>query len=385
MKIIHVGPEYYPAIGGVGQVIRELAERQVNEGHEVHVYVPDWDKKRRLKKKEEMIDGVHVHRCRYWFRAANFMTFWPSLFWKLMKNDFDIIHSHLFAHPHFVISAIVAKIKKIPHIHTTHCPWSDAPRSLVGNTGILISYNLFSMLSLKKVDKIIAITPWENKFIKRYGGKEEQIINLPNGMSNDFFIKAKKNDFRKKIGIGNNENLVLFFGRLNFTKGPDKFVEIAKKVLEKENNLKFLIRGPDEGLKKIVKEKIGDEKRIMLLDETRDKKEIIKMYQSSNVFVMPSYREGLPLTLFEAMASGLPVVATPVNGIPYEIKDGENGFLVEYGDNKNFARKIIELIKNKKLREKISKNNIKKSERYKWDLISKKILQLYKSEIKEKK
>ena len=129
MKIAHVCPFYSPAIGGVKQVVEELSKRQLKEGHEVHIFTSDWDKEKRIKKPYELIDGIHVHRCKHWFRAANFMTFWPSLLPKLLKGDFDIIHSHLFAHPHFVISALAAKLKGTSHIHTTHSPWSDAPRS----------------------------------------------------------------------------------------------------------------------------------------------------------------------------------------------------------------------------------------------------------------
>ena len=93
MKIAHVAPEFYPAIGGVGQVVRELAKRQARAGHEVHVFAPAWDKKGRIPPRDENIEGIHLHRCVYWFRAANFMTFWPSFFLKILKEDFDVIHS----------------------------------------------------------------------------------------------------------------------------------------------------------------------------------------------------------------------------------------------------------------------------------------------------
>ena len=157
----------------------------------------------------------------------------------------------------------------------------------------------------------------------------------------------------------------------------DKFIEIAKLVLKERNNITFLIRGPDEGMREIVKKLIGNDKNIILMPETRDREEIIKMYQSAEIFVMPSYREGLPLTLFEAMASGLPIVATPVNGIPYEMKDKENGFLVNYGDNEAFKEAIIKLLDNKNLRKQISKNNLKKAQNYRWDIIAKKTEKLY--------
>lgn len=118
------------------------------------------------------------------------------------------------------------------------------------------------------------------------------------------------------------------------------------------------------------------------MPETRDRTEILKMYQAADIFVMPSYREGLPLTMFEAMASGLPVVATPVNGIPFEMKSPENGFLIKYGDNKGFKEAIMKLLKNPELREQISNNNIQRSKNYKWESIAEKTLKLYNSVLK---
>nr|QBM01173.1 D-inositol-3-phosphate glycosyltransferase [uncultured archaeon] len=375
MKIAHVCSEYNPAISGVGQVVEELAGGQVKAGHEVHVYAPDWDKKQRIKEKEEIIDGVYIHRCIHITRIANFATIFPSVFFKLIKEKFDIIHSHVFGHLHFVLAALASKLSGAKHIHTTHCPWTDAYRSTLGRLGILISYNIFSRLALKLTDKIIAITPWELEFIKKYSKEENKIVIIPNGMAEEFFKKIKNNDFKKRYKIKN--KLVLFFGRLNITKGPDKFVEIAKLVLKERDDVTFLIRGPDEGMKEAVKKLIGKEKNILLLSETRDRNEIIKMYQSADVFVMPSFREGLPLTLFEALASGLPVVASPVNGIPFEMKDPNNGFLVDYGDNEEFAKKIIKLLDNKKLRKEIEKNNLERAKDYSWDLIENKTTELY--------
>lgn len=381
MKIAHICPFYSPAIGGVKQVVEELAKRQIKAGHEVHVYTSDWDKNKRIRIKDENIEGVKVHRCKHIFKIANFVTFWPSVFSKLLKQDLDIIHSHVFAHPHFVLAALAAKLKKTPHIHTTHCPWSDAYRSPAGKVGLFLSYNVFSKQALKSTKKIIAITPWEINFIKKYGGKNKQIEIIPNGMSHDFFKKIKNNDFKKRFKIPQKQKIVLFFGRLNITKAPDKFVEIAKLILKQRKDTTFVIRGPDEGMKKKIKKLIGNEKNILLIDETRDKKEIIKTYQAADIYVLPSYREGLPLTLFEAMASSLPIVASPVNGVPYEIKEPENGFLVNYGNNKKFAQQIIKLLDNKKLANKISQKNLKKAKQYNWDKIFKKTMEVYEEAI----
>tara|TARA_Y100000310_G_C20669951_1_gene809686 strand:+ start:1319 stop:2464 length:1146 start_codon:yes stop_codon:yes gene_type:complete len=381
MKIAHICPFYTPTIGGVKQVVEELAKRQIKQGHEVHIFTSDWDKDNRIEKKEEIIEKIHVHRCFHILRIANFATIWPSVFNKLLKEKPDIIHTHVFGHVHFILSALASKIMKIPHIHTTHCPWTDAHRSIPGRIGVFLSYNIFSRLALKFTNKVIAITPWEINFIKKFGGKENQIIVLPNGMNKLFFKKIKNNNFKKKNKIKG--DLVLFFGRLNIIKGPDKFVEIAKMILKEKKDITFVIRGPDEGMKETVKKLIGNEKRIMLLNETRDRNEIIKMYQSADVFVLPSFREGLPLTLFEAMATGLPIVASPVNGVPYEVKEPENGFLVNFGKNEKFKERIIKILDNPGLRKKIRNNNLKKAKNYSWEIIANKTLKLYESQIKK--
>ena len=82
MKIAHINMFYLPTFGGVEQVMYELAQRQIRDGHEVHVYCCDSDKYGRVKKKHEIIEGVHVHRLPYWFRLSYNTFFWPSLLWK---------------------------------------------------------------------------------------------------------------------------------------------------------------------------------------------------------------------------------------------------------------------------------------------------------------
>ena len=376
MKIAHVCPFYTPAIGGVKQVVEELSRRQIQAGHEVHVYTSDWDKNKRIGKKEEIIDGVKVHRCFHFLRVANFITIWPAVFFKLLREDFDIIHTHVAGHPHCFFAGLAARIKKEKVVHTTHCPWTDAHRSLAGKIGLWLDYRTFMKLSFKWADRIIAITPWEIQFIKKWCGDVKKIDVVPNGMSGILFKKVRPNNFKKRNEIKG--KLVLFFGRLNVTKGPDKFVEAAKEILKERKDIYFVIRGPDEGMRHKVASMMGKEKKIILMKETRDKKEIAEMYQAADVFVLPSYREGLPLTLFEAMAAGLPIIASPVNGVPYEMKDGKNGYFVEYGDINGLKREILRVLDNKLLAAKFRANNIKRAKSYDWDKIAKRTEKVYK-------
>lgn len=378
MKIAHINMFYYPTFGGVEQVMQELAERQVKDGHEVHVFCCDSDKNSRIKEKYEVHNGVHIHRSRYWFRLSMSTFIWPGLLLQLPKYKLDIIHTHVSGHLYVLLAGIISRIKGIKHIHTTHCPWTDKHRPWVLRPFLFLNNLIINKLSFAMIDKIIAITPWEVPTLKKWVN-ESKIHVIPNGMDKIFFKKIVPNNFKNKLGVKG--KLVLFFGRLNITKGPDKFVLAAKEILKDRKGIYFVIRGPDEGMKETIKNLIGNEKRIILLDGTRDKKEIVSMYQSADVYVLPSYREGLPLTNFEAMASGLPVIASPVNGIPYEMKEPDNGFFADYGDIKNLKDKILLVLGNKKLAARISKTNRAHARDYDWDLIYEKYMDTYHEKI----
>ncbi|MBI2106984.1 glycosyltransferase family 4 protein [Candidatus Woesearchaeota archaeon] len=375
MKIAHINMFYLPTFGGVEQVMYELAKRQVKEGHEVHVFCCDSDKYKRLEVKEEVIEGVHVHRYPYWFRLSLSTFIWPSLLWKLPKYDFDVIHSHVSGHAYILIAGIVARKKNTIHVHTTHCPWTDAFRPKILKPFLFINDLFLNRLSFRLIDKIVSITPWELDTLKKWTN-EKKIIVIPNGTDEILFNKIKVNNFKKDNKIKG--KLVLFFGRLNPTKGPEKLAQAAVEISKERKGISFVWIGSDEGKAEEVKKIIEGHKNMQYLGPIRGKNKIAEMFQASDVYVLPSYREGLPLTLFEAYASGLPVIASPVNGIPYEMEDGVNGYFVNYGDIENLKKRILEVLDNKKLALKFSKNNIKKAKNYSWEIIAKRYEDLYK-------
>jgi glycosyltransferase involved in cell wall biosynthesis len=382
MRIAHINMFYLPTFGGVERVMYELASRQVKEGHEVHVFCCDSDKYKRIEKKEEIIEGVHVHRFPYWFRLSLSTFIWPSLLSRFGNyGKFDIVHSHVSGHAYILFAGLLCKLKGIKYIHTSHCPWSDASfRPPILRPFLFLNDLFMNNFAFKFVDKIIAITPWELETLEKYT-KKEKIRVIPNGVDKIFYKKIKKNSFKKKNNI-KEKYLVLFFGRLNPTKGPEMLAKTAINITKKRKDIAFLWVGPDEGKAEEVKELINGYKNMKYLGPINGKENIAEMYQAADVYVMPSYREGLPLTLFEAMASGLPIVASPVNGVLYEMKEPENGFFSNYGDLESIEKNIIKLIEDKKLAKKISENNFKKSKNYDWDDIYKEYMEEYKQLLK---
>jgi len=378
MKIAHINMFYFPTFGGVEQVMYELAKRQVAEGHEVHVFCCDSDKNKRIKTKNEIIEGIHVHRFPYWFRLSLNTFFWPSLLWRF-KENFDIVHTHVSGHDYVLFMGLLSKIKKLKHIHTTHCPWTDSSfRPLILRPFLFLNNLFFNKFSFNFVDKIIAITPWELERLNKYIKDKKKIKIIPNGTDKILYKKIKKNKFKKEHKI-KEKKLVLFFGRLNPTKGPEKLALTAINISKKRKDIAFVWVGPDEGKAEEVKKLILPYKNMKYLGPIRGKEKIAEMYQAADIYVLPSYREGLPLTLFEAMASGLPIVASPVNGIPYEMKQPDNGFFSNYGDLKSLEQNILKILDNSRLAKEISKNNFKKAQQYSWDVISKKYMKEYES------
>ena len=373
---------FLPTFGGVEQVMYELAKRQIKEGHEVHVFCCDSDKNQRIEKKEEIIDGIHIHRFPYWFRLSLSTFIWPSLLWRFGKyGKFDIIHSHVSGHAYIFFAGILSKLTGAKHIHTTHCPWTDISfRPKILKPFIFLNNLFMNKFSFKYIDKVISITPWEIDTLLKYSEKEKIRI-IPNGVDKILFKKISKNNFKKKNKI-KEKYLVLFFGRLNPTKGSEVLARTAIEITKKRKDIAFVWVGPDEGKAEEVKKLIKPHKNMQYLGPIKGKEKIAEMFQASDVYVMPSYREGLPLTLFEGMASGLPIVASPVNGIPFEMQERENGFFSDYGDIESLEKNIIKLIDNPKLTREISKNNLKKSKNYSWDDIYKNYMEEYRKIIR---
>lgn len=112
---------------------------------------------------------------------------------------------------------------------------------------------------------------------------------------------------------------------------------------------------------------------------------LVKRYLDiSDVFAFPSLSEGLPIALLEAMARGLPIVATRVGGVPEVVSDGVNGTLVEPGDKSMLARALLELLENPEMGGAMRDENLSKVRRYSWDRIVTEIEHLYAALLKRR-
>jgi len=149
-------------------------------------------------------------------------------------------------------------------------------------------------------------------------------------------------------------------GRLEQRKGTYDILKAVKLVLKEVPDAMFYLAG-DGDIDKVagICRKQGMEMNVHVLGWL-DRPGLLDAFSKATIFLLPSYHEGLPIAIMEAMASGLPVISTKVGGIPEAIEDGINGFLINPGNVIDMSKKIVTLLKDKKLRDRMSMANIEK-------------------------
>ena len=164
------------------------------------------------------------------------------------------------------------------------------------------------------------------------------------------------NEFKIKKGLDERDNLVGYIGRLSEEKGVLNFVKAIPEIMKKRGDLEFLIGGDGQLRDKIERYLEGEN----LNDKVKlpgwiPREEFLTYLNELKLFVLPSYTEGLPYTILEAMACGTPVLATPVGAIPDVIKDGETGFIMENNSPECIAENIVRALAHPNINE-ITKN-----------------------------
>lgn len=146
---------------------------------------------------------------------------------------------------------------------------------------------------------------------------------------------------------------VLFLGRLGERKGGFHLIAAVSQIVHDFPNLKLWLGGDGEVEKgRILSREVGIEERVEFLGWVTGEEKQNRLQQAA-IFVLPSYNEGLPMAVLEAMGHGLPVISTPVGGIPEAISDGVEGFLVPPGDEAALAERLRRLLSDKELRRKM--------------------------------
>lgn len=345
-------------------VATELAKR----GHEVHV-ITTGDKELRGVKKGDF----YTHYIQPGIAPES--SFWGAIsyaikaFAQIRRINPDIVHAQRFYREG--LAAFLAKMffKKpyvvYSHGHDVYQPWRFK--------------GIASKLFLGRADAVIVLTQDLKEKIKEIYDRD--VFVIPNGIDLRRFEGLSHRDSHKLAESG--ERIILFVGRLHPVKGVAYLIEAMTTIIKRNPKVRLWLVGDGEerqSLENLVN-KLGLTQYVNFVGKVPNE-EVPEYMASSDVLVMPSLSEPFGIVLLEAMACGLPIVATNVGGIPEIVQDGENGFLVEPESSEEIADRVLKLLENDDLRRRISQNNIEEVKNYSWEAVVDKLEKVYQGIVK---
>lgn len=378
MKIAFFTNCYKPLINGVVSSIVSLKEAYEKKGHQTYIFAPRVEV---YKDKEENV--FRYHSVNLTSRVKYPIAIPLSLRATKVIHEFnpDIVHIH---HP-FVLSlpAIMygerLKIPKVLTIHTQYERYayyiSPIPQVITNKAIRRIIFNIAI-----KVDVITTPSISMKNLINCYGIKKE-IEVVPNAINLDFFQERDEQQCKviiEQLDLREEDIVILYVGRISFEKNVDKIIKALANVRnENINNIKLIMVGEGTAMNQVRDQvnSLGLTKMVKFVGAVNN--EIVKYYyQVADIFAFASTSETFGMVIIEAFASGLPVLAIKALGVVDIITDGVDGLLVE-DDINQFADRLKLLIKNKELRQKLTKGALNTAQHYSIDTVSNQMLNIY--------
>jgi len=352
MKILQVIPYFVPAYsyGGPVKVCFDISIELAKRGHEITVATTDTlDKKKRISKLEEHFNGLRIIRFRNISNqlAKNCNGYLPIGFYSWAKNNirtFDAVHCHDFFTYQNIVIAHFCKKYSIPYLIQPHGTLSPVRQNTKFKRTKKIFLKLFDKV-LRNSKNIIALTENEKREIISIDRKfEEKTTVIPNGLKLENFENIKKTDLYKKYDIPKENKIIGYIGRLQYIKGVDISLEVLSQL---KNRIKFtyLIIGPDEGERKNLEKKVVELKlqNSVIFAGMLSGQKKLETIKSCNLFLFTSRNEGLPMTVLEVAALGIPQILSKSCNVP-EIEKYGAGFEIELSKKNFFADKIMDIL-----------------------------------------
>ena len=372
MKIALVSPYDFYWPGGVTAHISHLANNFRFLGHDVKILAPSNDQNEnkenfdliRLGRPVPVPSGASIARVS--------LSFWliPKLKKILNENKFDVVHVHEPLAPLIPISTLMySQTLTIGTFHAFH----DTNWRYIGS-------NLLLKKPFSKLDGLIAVSESAKKQVEKFFPGKYKII--ANGIDKERFSKAQP--FEK---FNDNKINILFVGRLEKRKGLKYLLQaFADLRWIFPNKLRLIVVGPgkiDSLCHQILSER--DMRKDVIFVGTVKEEDLPRYYKSSHIYCSPAIgKESFGIVLLEAMAAGLPIVASNIEGYSNVVTHGQEGLLFPTKDIKSLTDALILLIRNPLLRDTLSERGNIMVERYEWDVISKKVLNFYEEKSIEK-
>lgn len=391
LDVVHFydGHERVRGSGSVPDVVWSLATRSAAQGHDVTIVERQWED---LPLEAEHRD-VTFHRLplrtgatKPWERIPYEMVTSPTgatrLFLDRMnfafrglqylrKHDPDVVHVHLPFAANVIATLSPSLASRM--VYTAH----------IGETEKRISNPRFSpdVHLARRAAKTIALNPKARRAFIDRGADDERVEVIPNGVDITRFDDVepeREAEVRAEYDV-DADNVVLFVGTITPRKGV---VDLVEAVANVPDDAQFVLIGNTDlepGYVDDVRETIaseGVEDRIILIGFIPEE-HLLAFYSLADVFVLPSYEEGSSIAVTEAMAAGLPVVGSKIDGIKQQVDHGVHGLLTPPGDTRTLAKNLSCLIGNEERRVSMERSIKERADKLAWEHITEQVLDVY--------
>jgi glycosyltransferase involved in cell wall biosynthesis len=391
MNILQLCIRFPPGPGGAENHVYHISKELLKRGYDLKVFTSDLYTEVpfvRIENHSTSYKGVQVQRFRSYSLGGDMhYIFIPSMIKAILKEKADIIHTHSYGYFQSTSGAFAKKLRDLPmvitpHFHPSWSMWGGKKRKQLRK----IYDGLLGKPALASPDAIICHSENEKKLLAIFSVPDEKIRIIPAGVDfSRFESLPPPKIFRDQFKI--DDRIVLYTGRLASNKGLLHLMDAAPQVLSQFKDTTFVLVGEDEGEKKRIEEKatkLGIKDKVLFTGHIKDEKSFMSAYCACDVFVLPSEYEAFGLVLLEAMACEKPCVATRVGGVPEVIEEGKTGVLVKYGNAKDLAGAINDLLGDEKKRKEMGhfgRERVK--ENFTWPIIVNKLEKVYEEVLKD--
>ncbi|HRY27845.1 MAG TPA: glycosyltransferase family 4 protein [Candidatus Moranbacteria bacterium] len=385
MKILFFNYEFPPLGGGAGNASYYLLrEYSKNPNIKVDFITSSIDEKQHL---ERIGNNITIHRLpigknpenihyqsqkellKYTWEAYRFSK-------KLAKeNKYDLTHS-FFSVPCGVISLLLKRKFRIPYIISLR--GSDVPGYSERFTAL---YKIITPI-IKKVWREAYFVIANSQGLAELSLKsspEKEIGIIPNGIDIEEFFP----DLSKK---NKDQFTIICVSRVTPRKGIRFLIQAFNVLSRRYDYIKLVIVGDGNeraSLEDLV-QALGLKEKVLFTGPVLHEK-VLGYYQKANIFALPSMNEGMSNTMLEALACGLPLVATDTGGTKELIEDGQNGFIVKMKESHDLAEKIEKFLLNRNLEKEMGQKSRELAEKLDWSVVANKYIDLYDKTVRLRK
>ena len=362
---------YKPYVGGVVRSIEIFSEDLKKLGHQVYIFAPNYP-------------GLPLEQDVFRFPSipSTYKGFYLGLPFSNRLEDFLVRHPLDIVHVHspFILGRLGARIAKrqgIPLVFTYHTLYDQYTHYVPLIKGLTKEITRKVTVDFcNRCDLVITPTEVISKHIKEMG-VVSKIKWLPTGIDLQEFNEVDRSWLKQCLALEPREPVLLFVGRVAKEKNIPFIIDVFALVLQQYHQASLVIvgEGPEIQNLKRYAEELNLTERIHFTGKL-SRQDLVKAYCGADLFVFGSVTETQGIVLAEAKAAGLPVVAVNAFGVANMISDGEDGYLLDM-DKQTFAQKIMDILKNNDLRQRLSKSALKNARQFSSRLCAEKLVQYY--------